>query len=175
MSVLRRLDGPTRLGTAAVLIAALACGVALADAWRLEPLPKASAPVPVDPTPPAGPRGDRLSESLVLTTIAQDPFRADRKRPPERYRPPAERVAAAQPQRPELSGLRLLGTAAVDPGGGLAAFQVPGQPPRVFRVGEEVAGFRLAKVGPGQATLTGRDTVIVLRLAIAAAVPGVSP
>ncbi len=98
--------------------------------------------------------------------MARDPFRPDRRRPPARYRLPGERSRAATGHAlpSAFARMRLLGTAVLPQGGGLAAVELPGRRQRVLRTGQELEGFRLQRVGRGLAVFAGPDTTIVLRL-----------
>ncbi|HEY0151359.1 MAG TPA: hypothetical protein VGB92_05135 [Longimicrobium sp.] len=143
------------------------CVSEAAGARRLEPLPtyaRAAKPVPM---PRVTQRGGG-SDAAVLAAVSRDPFRADRRRSPTRLTvgtpiqaPAAEYVEPGAGPSPAAS-FRLLGTVAL-PGGGLAVVAgVDGQG-RVLRVGQSLGGYRLVRVGPGTATLTGADTTVVLR------------
>ncbi|HEX5726141.1 MAG TPA: hypothetical protein VFX98_11785, partial [Longimicrobiaceae bacterium] len=110
------------------------------------------------------------SDAAVLAAVARDPFRADRKRPPGRYRMPGEAVTLPETPAPVAMEapapvylFRLLGTV-VMPGGGLAALAGQAGEGRVVRVGQEFEGFRLTRVGPATATLVGPDTTLVLQM-----------
>lgn len=105
--------------------------------------------------------------TVVASGVSKDPFRPDRKRPPNRYRLPGDRSAGLQARAsvpPSLARMRLLGTAVMPGRPDLAAFQVPGRQPRMLRVGQLLEGFELASVERGTATLVGPDTTLVLRL-----------
>jgi hypothetical protein len=60
--------------------------------------------------------------------------------------------------------IAVVAIAAGPEGKGLAALQVEGRPPRVYRVGDKVREYRLVSVVPGEARLSGADTVLVLRI-----------
>jgi len=73
-------------------------------------------------------------------------------------------VAAESVSVPSVPPLRVLGVAVLADGRGVAAVELPGEPPRLVRVGEEFAGFRLISLLPGEARLESKDTTLVLRL-----------
>jgi hypothetical protein len=155
---------------AGALVASAGLTVLAAAEWRVvEPLPRAPRARPVAAMPDVRiPRRD-ASEGVVLQAVARDPFRADRRRPPGRYRlpgdpatPPAVPVEAAVPPPPSYA-YRLLGTVVLADGGGLAALSGPSGIGQVVRVGQSFDQFRLVRVTPGSATLAGADTTLVLR------------
>jgi hypothetical protein len=117
--------------------------------------------------PDVRPRAAAGSDAAVVAAVARDPFRADRRRPPGRYRLPGEAVAApvAPPteQPVPVWNLRLLGTVVLPDGRGLAAMAGQSGESRIVRTGETIDGFRLTRVTPGSVTLTGNDTTLVLR------------
>jgi hypothetical protein len=129
---------------------------------------------------PAHPRDAAALNRLVLETVARNPFRAERSRPAGRYLLPGSEAPAGlataaaspgvavqlpppPPSRPPVPQFRLVGTAALGGGRGLAAIEVPGAPPRVVNVGESISGFRLESVSPTEARLRGADTTLVIR------------
>jgi hypothetical protein len=63
--------------------------------------------------------------------------------------------------------LRLMGTVVL-PNGGVAVVAGAEGEGRILRVGQEMAGYKLVRVGPGTATMRGEDTTVVLRTAGAA-------
>jgi hypothetical protein len=152
----------------AALVASSALAATAAAEWRqVQPLPRAPLARGVRPMPviPAARRAS--SDDVVLAAVARDPFRADRKRPPGRYRlpgeaPPPEPATPMAPPAPTYD-YRLLGTVVLPDGGGLAALGGPSAAGRVMKVGQSIDGFRLTRVTPGSATLTGHDTTLVLR------------
>lgn len=101
----------------------------------------------------------------VLTAVARDPFRPDRRRAPERYRLPGEALAVgrAAPRAP-TPAVRLVGTASFGDGGGFAALALQGRTPLLVPVGDTLAGLRLVRVDTGSAMLEGADTVLLLQL-----------
>ena len=108
------------------------------------------------------------SDGVVLAAVARDPFRADRKRPPGRYRLPGEAPSPAPAipmgtPAPPVYAYRLLGTVVLADGGGLAALAGPSGEGKVVRTGQSIDQFRLVRVTPGSATLAGADTTLVLR------------
>ncbi|HEX6941025.1 MAG TPA: hypothetical protein VF158_16520 [Longimicrobiales bacterium] len=156
-----------RLAAAAVAGAAAIFVAAAWDAWRIEAPPTLPSPGPVASLPLPRGAAPARSEQAIAAVVARDPFRRDRRRPPERYRPPGRRVAAAVGTAlaapPRLPVLRLLGTASYEDGRGLAAVASGGDL-RILRVGETLDGLALLRVDRGTATLAGRDTTIILRL-----------
>jgi len=153
----------------AALVVSAGLAVAAAAGWReTQPLPRAPLARGVRPMP-ALPAARRYGgDEVVLAAVARDPFRADRRRPPGRYRLPgeapamdAQAVAAAAPPPPTYV-YRLMGTVVLADGGGLAALSGPTGEGKVVRVGQQIDGFRLARVTPGSATLSGHDTTLVL-------------
>jgi len=170
--MIRRWGMPSRLALGALALA-VAIGIAAAiAARRLEPLPVTSAAPVIDlGMAVVPPRGGRASESLVMAAVARHPFRPDRTRPASRYQLPAERRAAAERASrlpPAVARMRLLGTATLPGGEGLAALELPGSPPRVIRVGQVVEGLRLLSVQRGMATFESPDTTFTLSLSSAA-------
>jgi len=166
---MRLFAGWTTANRAALglLVASAAlCVSEAAGARRLEPLPTSARPAKPVPMPRIAQRGGG-SDAAVLAAVSRDPFRADRRRSPPRLTvgtpiqaPEAAYVPPAGPS--PAASFRLLGTVMI-PGGGLAVVSgVDGQG-RVLRVGQSLAGYRLVRVGPGTATLTGADTTVVLR------------
>ncbi|HEU0054723.1 MAG TPA: hypothetical protein VFQ39_16165, partial [Longimicrobium sp.] len=95
--------------------------------------------------------------------------RADRKRPPGRYRMPGEPPPVEAPPAnafvppPPPPALRLLGTVVLADGSGLAALAGQNGQSRVVRIGQSMDGFRLVRVTRGTATLRGNDTTLVLK------------
>lgn len=142
------------------------CTLVAVKAWRIEPLQQTWKLESGDTELPDLTPSDSVStESIILAAITRHPFRSDRKRPASRYLLPGDRRAARRPGVPTpYARLRLLGTAVVPGGKRLAAFEVPGTPPRVVHLGDTVQGLELVEVNRGTATLSGEDTTLVLRL-----------
>lgn len=165
------MTSPVRAAHLAVVlpvVALVVCGATLADARWIDPLPEGGELSDRLEIPSLPRRAPVLPASALEATLDRNPFRSDRSRAPERYRPPGA-VAAAAPQvyaAPAVSRPlpTLQGTVAFADGEGLAAVAVPGQPPRLLRVGESFEGFRLTRVSATTATLVGADTTLVLRL-----------
>jgi hypothetical protein len=169
MSALERWTLLSHASLGALAVSA-ALAVAAAAEWReVQPLPAAPRARPVAAMPlvrvPARDAGD----GVVLAAVARDPFRADRKRPPGRYRLPGEAAPAVPvampvslPSTPVYS-YRLMGTVILADGGGLAALAGPSGEGKIVRVGQHIDQFRLVRVTPGSATLAGSDTTLVLR------------
>jgi len=157
-----------RAALAGLAASALLCAAAALGARRVEPLPAAVAPARGAAMPRVAARRAAASDAQILAAVARDPFRPDRRRPPGRYRlpgdppppeaQPAPYAAVAAP--PELT---LLGTVVLANGRGLAALAGQGGESRVVRVGEEMDGFRVVRVGNGTASLSNGDTTLVLK------------
>lgn len=157
-----------RAALAALAASALLCLVAAEGARRLDPPPAAGRGAPLPELPEAAAERGAGSDSLILAAVARDPFRADRRRPPGRYRMPGSApepapytFAYTPPAAPPP--LALLGTVVLPDGRGLAAVGARGGESRVLRTGESLAGFRLVRVGSGTATLTDGDTTLMLK------------
>jgi len=156
---------------AGALAVSAALAVAAAAAWHtVEPLPAAPRARPVAAMPEVRVPRRAASDDVVLAAVARDPFRADRRRPPGRYRLPGDPAPAPAPAAlpmgepaPPVYAYRLLGTVVLDGGGGLAALAGPTGEGKVVRVGQSIDQFRLLRVTPGSATLAGSDTTLVLR------------
>lgn len=173
MSLLTGWTTANRIALAAAALSAALCGVVVAEARRLDPLPARAEPEAMEPMPRVRAKDGDASGVLVLATVARDPFRPDRRRPPGRYRLPGE--PAPPPATPTYTqpvytapartwNLRALGTVVMPDGTGLAA--VAGQnggEGRVLRVGQSIEGFRVVRIAPGVVTLEGADTTLVLR------------
>lgn len=172
MSLLAGWTVWNRVALAAAALAAALCGTAVADARRLDPLPRRAEPEAMAPLPQIAARPGDDTGVLVLATVARDPFRPDRRRPPGRYRLPGEALPA--PAMPQYTppvytapartfALRALGTVIMPDGTGLAAVAGQSGEGRVLRVGQSIEGFRVTRVAPGEVTLQGNDTTLVLR------------
>jgi len=92
MSLLAGWTLPNRIALAAAAISAALCGSAVADARRLDPLPRRAEPEAMEAMPQIAARPGDPSGVLVLAAVSRDPFRPDRRRPPGRYRLPGEPV-----------------------------------------------------------------------------------
>jgi len=157
--------------SAAALVTAVGVAVAAYAGWReVQPLPPAPHARAVAAMPAVRPAPREASDRDVLAAVERDPFRADRRRPAGRYRMPGEPapevVAAATPAGAPPAPVyvfRLLGTVVLADGGGLAAIAGPSGEGKVVRLGQQIDQFRLVRVTPGSATLTGSDTTLVLR------------
>ncbi|HEX6745863.1 MAG TPA: hypothetical protein VF092_01010 [Longimicrobium sp.] len=169
MSALARWTLAARVAAAA-LAGSAALAVTTFAAWRqVEPLPPAPRAEKIAAMPEVRvPRRD-ASDGVVLAAVARDPFRADRRRPPGRYRMPGEPAPAPVDapqlpvtQPPPVYAYRLLGTVVLE-SGGLAALAGPSGEGKIVRLGQQIDQFRLVRVTPGSATLAGSDTTLVLR------------
>ncbi|WP_420130511.1 hypothetical protein [Longimicrobium sp.] len=122
------------------------------------------------------PRTASSSDAAILTAVARNPFRPDRRRPSGRYRMPGEAPppdASALPVAPAapVYNLRLLGTVVLPDGSGLAALAGQMGESRIVKTGQSFEGFRVTAVGNGSATLRGNDTTLVLRTTSAGGTP----
>lgn len=146
---------------ALLAISGAAAFVSVLAAIRVDPLP---APMAASLSFSA-----LLEQELETSTVDLDaavrlnPFRPDRKSSVQRYRSPEAEPEPEADRRP-LPEFHLLGVATRPGAPGLAAVALAGEQPRVVRVGQEVADFRLTQVGRASARLVGPDTTIVLRL-----------
>lgn len=170
MSVLAGWTPANRAALAATVASALLCLSAWSGARRIAPLPESGDPVPAAAMPDVAARPPAASDAQILRAVARDPFRADRRRPPGRYRMPGE-PPPPEPQAPAyeyaatpvLPAFSLLGTVVLGDGRGMAAMGGQGGESRIVRVGEEIEGFRMLRVGNGTATLSNGDTTLVLK------------
>ena len=142
-------------------------------------LTSASLPESIVPEAPSAPTLDSHRDrppaslekvnQLVLTSVAHNPFRADRTRASGRYgaQPGAEELTPELGQAPveAVPVLRVLGVAVQGQNGGLAAVEVEGSSPRILRIGDEIAGFRLVSLSATEVRLESPDTTLVFPLA----------
>lgn len=166
------LDGWTpgnRAALAVAAVSALLCLSAWNGARRLAELPDEGVAVAPEAMPQVAARTPDATDAQILRAVARDPFRPDRRRPPGRYRMPGE-PAPVEPQpvfdyaaAPAVPAFTLLGTVDLGGGRGMAAMGGQGGESRIVRVGEEIEGFRMVRVGPGTATLSNGDTTLVLK------------
>jgi hypothetical protein len=170
MSLLPGWTTANRVALGAAALSAALCGSAVAEARRLDPLPARAEPERMEPMPRVAAKPGDPSGVLVLATVARDPFRPDRRRPPGRYRLPGEPVPMpVMPPMPTYAppppsyAFRNLGTVVLPDGTGLAAVAGQSGEGRVLRVGQSIDGFRLTRIAPGVITLEGADTTLVLR------------
>jgi hypothetical protein len=86
-----------------------------------------------------------------------DPFHPERRRPTLPFRLPEEEVDEVV-ERPESVGrLRLLGTVVLPDGKSFVMCELPGEGPRVVRIGALFDGLRLTVVEPGRAVFVTAD------------------
>lgn len=171
MSLLSGWTVSNRVALGAAALAAALCGTAVADARRLDPLPRSADPEAMAPMPSIARAPGDDGGVRVLAAVARDPFRPDRRRPPGRYRLPGEALPAVEPAYTppvytapaRTFAFRALGTVIMPDGTGLAAVAGQGGEGRVLRVGQSIEGFRVTRVAPGVVTLQGPDTTLVLR------------
>jgi hypothetical protein len=103
-----------------------------------------------------------LSMDALRLAVDADPFQPERKRHPDRYLLPGERVTdEPPPEPPPVPPFRIVGTA-VSPAGNLALIQVEDLPPRVLAVGESLLGYVLERVDGEFATMTGPQRSVTL-------------
>lgn len=168
---MRRFDGWTAENRAALAVlaaSALLLGSAVYGARRIAPAPEAGEARALAQMPDVAARAP-ASETQILRAVARDPFRPDRRRPPGRYRMPGTEPPPSAPSTdfgysPPVAApvFTLLGTVVLGDGRGMAALAGLGGESRIVRVGEEMDGFRVVRVGNGTATLTNGDTTLVL-------------
>lgn len=170
MSFLARWTPANRIALGALAASILLCALAFAGARRVAALPDPPDPRPAPTMPDVAARPEAASDAQILSAVARDPFRPDRRRPPGRYRlpgdappPEAQPTYDYTPPPPAPPTLSLVGTVVLEDGRGLAALAGQGGESRVVRVGEEMDGFRVVRVTSGTATLSNGDTTIVLR------------
>lgn len=178
MNPFRRWDGPSRIALGAVFAATAL--VLYVERRAAADLPSFALRSPVEASispPPLMLRVDshaKRSSRRVLRAVDRDPFRAERRRPPGRYQLPgmepqlpatqvSEEAEPPPPSEP-LPPMRVLAIAVLGGGQGLAAVEVEGNPPRVLRIGDEIQGFRLISIAPGEVHIQGPDTAFVLQL-----------
>lgn len=190
--MMRRPENSLMVGIAAAAAAAVFLGSALVRAVTVAPPPEAApddiaaldagvanAPEPArdagPPTREVEAAEDAASEppitqppELALTmdalrlAVDADPFQPERRRHPDRYLLPGERLSdEPAPEPPPLPPFRIVGTA-VSPAGNLALIQVEDLPPRVLGVGESLLGYVLERVDGEFATMTGPQRSVTL-------------
>ena len=100
------------------------------------------------------------SDSLARVVVAADAFRIDRRPPARAYE--VARVGAPVALAPRKPTLTLVGLVAGDQGTAVID-GLPGiEGSRVMRLGEVVAGLRLARIEGDRAVMIGMDTTWVL-------------
>jgi hypothetical protein len=169
VNVLSAWTPANRAALAALAASVVLCALAASGARRLAALPEEGEPRQAAAMPEVTARASAASDARILSAVARDPFRPDRRRPPGRYRLPGqEPPPEVPPERydytppPAAPSFGLLGTVVLPGGRGLAALAGRGGESRIVRVGEEMDGFRVVRVTSGAATLTDGDTTIVL-------------
>jgi hypothetical protein len=150
------------LSLASLVLAAGAVGYAAWNAVVLDPLPVPAAPGGVVTIPDLVLAADASVQALN-EAVDVDPFRPDRRRPAERFRLPEDRAAeAASAMEPaDREPLLLIGTVVMPAGRSFAMCQLPGQAPRLVRVGETVGDLTLRFVEQGRAVFATSDGVTV--------------
>jgi hypothetical protein len=173
----RRLTAPSpaERGTLAALgVACVLLGAAVADAIRLDP-PPIPADMPVTLTRASDLRITGPSDAALASAAAADPFSPDRvgvgTRDADQEVAPDE-LPGASASAPEPPRLRLLGVVVLGDGRGSAALSVAGGAAQLVRVGQQVDRWVLERVESGTATLLSRDGRLVLRLDDAAGAGG---
>lgn len=160
----RRWDRYTRWAALGVGAGVLLCFAAGLGASRLGPVPSAGTPPGGAATLPAPDTARGAAPDPGSTAAVEAaPFRADREPADSRYLLPEERRPGRDRRDPALDRLRLVGTATRD-GGGLAAFELGGRDVRVLQPGQDLEGFRVLRIEPGNVTLRGEDTTVVFRV-----------
>jgi hypothetical protein len=168
VSVFYGWTAANRIALAVVAASILLCALAASGARRLAVLPREGEPRPAAAMPEVVARANAGSDAQILSAVARDPFRPDRRRPPGRYRLPGQAPPPEAPPAydytppPAAPPFGLLGTVVLPNGRGLAALSGQGGDSRIVRVGETMDGFRVVRVTSGAATLTDGDTTIVL-------------
>jgi hypothetical protein len=148
-----RSTGGERLALVALLCALALAGVALRRALVLD-----APPGPVAPLLPADVRHveppPRVGERPLVAAIEADPFRPERRPPPQRFTVAQLRTdALASPERERPAGgeVQLIGTVVMPGGRSFPMAQLAGEPPRIVRIGEHVGGFALRSIEQGRA------------------------
>jgi hypothetical protein len=119
-----------------------------------------AARAPMGAAIPPGADRSGLGIDALRLAAENDPFRPDRRRPPERYRMPGEEVDdVPPPEPPPLPPFRVVGTA-VTANGGFALVQLAETTPRVVNVGERLIGYTLDSVNGEFATWTGEGRTL---------------
>ncbi|HWP37516.1 MAG TPA: hypothetical protein VNL18_08210 [Gemmatimonadales bacterium] len=119
---------------------------------------------PVRPDPSPSLSVPPYPESLAVGVIARDVFRFGRRPSPMAYDPMRDRhtsQAVTAPPRPVLTLVGIV--AGPDPSAAIEGF--PGvDGARVVRVGDEMAGLKVARIGKSEVRIVGLDTVWVLQV-----------
>lgn len=166
MRLRRAWTSRASLAAAGVAAALSAFAAALVRAVTLEPIPGASrlsvaqlAGVDVHPR-------DSLPVQVIARAVARDPFRVDRRPPATRFRMPGEPAPGRlEPPHADSGELKLIGTAVLGNGGGFAMCQAGAATPRVVRLGESLAGYKLSSVDRGRAVFRdGAGKLLELRV-----------
>jgi hypothetical protein len=114
-----------------------------------------------------------VSDDVLRMAVEKAPFDPERRvtdpylLPEERPQPRPARVEREAP--PPAPAFRVLGTVAAGRGG-VAVIEVPGEPPRVVALGEEILGYRVSSIQEGRVVLGGDGG-----RSISVAVPDVAP
>lgn len=143
------------------MTAPTAGSVGVAAAPEVPELPAVAATVPSE--------GTLDMESLALA-VDHDPFQPDRSRP-EPYRLPGDEVVIetpAEPEPPPTPPFRVIGTALIDEGLGLALVQAEDGTQQMMKVGETLYGYRLQRVDSEAATVMGQGWTVTLMVESAA-------
>jgi hypothetical protein len=166
----RRLPSPTpaeRAALAALGVACLLLGGAVAQAVRLDPAP-APAPVPATLAPVSDGQLAVVDDEALAGAVAADPFSPSRagivSDDAGGQVVGDEAIPASVPPPAEPPQVRLLGVVVLGEGRGSAALSVAGGPEQLVRVGQQVDRWVLERVGPGTASLARRDDRLVLRI-----------
>jgi hypothetical protein len=153
---------PIRFTLTAGGITGLVVAVRLA-VWPLAPVTMAGAPTEhANASPPSAAVSSQVSAESVAFIVSRDPFRIGRRPALPAYDPLrlAEQLAPPPP-RPVLVLVGVVNAA--EPSAVVEG--LPGvEGWRVMRVGDVVAGLRVAQIMPGRVVITGPDTTWVLQV-----------
>lgn len=128
-------------------------GGSVAERDSVRPRPSLSAPVRPYP-----------ADSLARATVARDVFRVARRPARVTYDPKRAATPAVPETRPPKPVLALVGmVAGAEPTAVVEGFPGVGGA-RVVRVGDVIAGLRVARIGVTDVRIAGMDTVWVLQV-----------
>jgi hypothetical protein len=153
------------LAVLAFALAGLGFAYTLARALAVEPVELPSDETTAPAQRPAGEKAadaagaqkaEVLSLSDLMLAVDHDPFRAERERPPERYRMPGEEepIEEPPPPPPPPPPFKVVGTIAT-PEGGVAVIEAQGSLTRVASIGESLFGFTVKAINLAGATVEG--------------------
>lgn len=149
------------LALAAAVAWALVVGV---NAVLLEPLPVASSAEMAAPAYPRSRAEAAASAQAILTAVHRNPMRPDRQRAEGRYgQARAPEIAEAERPGP-IPDFHVVGIVRRRSGADLAAIGRGRSPSELVRVGGEIEGFTLNRIGADSIFLARADTAIGLPL-----------